>query len=116
MTIPFTCHLLKMDQQKHNFTYLLPWFQKIGHNIPTRGNCIGNTTTSSDPSDFCVNFFFRFAAKLPKLVHEIVLRIQLVVHIMYTIFQTGFTHSIVLANLTRADALVDSFPSTIDNS
>jgi hypothetical protein len=33
----------------HNFTHLLPWFQKIGPNIPTRGNCIGNTT--SDPSD-----------------------------------------------------------------
>jgi hypothetical protein len=49
MTIPFTCHLLKMDQLKHNFTHLLPWFQKIGPNIPTRGNCIGNTT--SDPSD-----------------------------------------------------------------
>jgi hypothetical protein len=30
LTIPFTCHLLKMDQEKHNFTHLLPWFQKIG--------------------------------------------------------------------------------------
>jgi mannose/fructose/N-acetylgalactosamine-specific phosphotransferase system component IIC len=29
---------------------------------------------------------------------------------------TGFTQSVVLGNLTRADALVDSFPSTIDNS
>jgi hypothetical protein len=27
-----------MDQYKHNFTHLLPWFQKIG-------NCIGNTTS-----------------------------------------------------------------------
>jgi hypothetical protein len=58
--------------------------------------------------NFCVNFF-RFAAKSKELVHGIVLRIQLVVQIMYTIFQTGFTHSIV-----RAKALVDSFPSTID--
>jgi hypothetical protein len=66
--------------------------------------------------DFCVNFFFRFAVKFKELVHGIVFRIQLVVQIMYTIFQTGFTHSIVLANLTRANALVDSFPSTIDNS
>jgi hypothetical protein len=32
-----------------NIPHLLPWFQKIGPNIPTRGNCIGNTT--SDPSD-----------------------------------------------------------------
>jgi hypothetical protein len=53
---------------------------------------------------------------LPKLVHGIVLRIQLVVQIMSIIFQTGFTHLIVLGNLTRADALGDSFPSTIDNS
>jgi hypothetical protein len=66
--------------------------------------------------DFCVNLFFRFVVKLPKLVHGIVLRIQLVIQIMWTFFQTGFTHSIELANLTRADALVNSFPSTINNS
>jgi hypothetical protein len=29
--------------------YTFVWFQKIGPNIPTRGNCIGNTI--SDPSD-----------------------------------------------------------------
>jgi hypothetical protein len=35
---------------------------------------------------------------------------------IFPLVEIGFTHSIVLANLTRADALVDSFPSTIDNS
>jgi hypothetical protein len=51
--------------------------------------------------NFCVNFFFQFAAKSKKLVHAIVFRIQL-------------SNSIVLANLTRADALGVSFPSTTD--
>jgi hypothetical protein len=29
-------------KKKNNFTHLLPWSQKIGPIIPTRGNCIGN--------------------------------------------------------------------------
>jgi hypothetical protein len=34
-TIPFTCHVLKMDQEKHNFTHLLPCgFKKFDRIFP----------------------------------------------------------------------------------
>jgi hypothetical protein len=47
----YSIHLsfVKNGPKKHNFIDLLPWFQKIGPNIPTRGICISNTT--SGPSD-----------------------------------------------------------------
>lgn len=49
----------------------------------------------------------RFSSRNNKLAYKIVLRIQIVVQIMWTVFQTGYTCAIVFANLIPANVLID---------